>query len=94
MFQDGPFIYELADGQVEYAQAERAEDDRRTFISSRGSFAFEHVFESASDEVTIACRLLCEMNGGLSATDAINIIYDVLTGEDRFRRQSSILCVT
>jgi hypothetical protein len=73
--------------EIKHSQSERAENDGALSISPGVGLPHQNVRKGASYEIPIADELFREMNGRLRAAHMVDVIYDVIAGENDLRRQ-------
>jgi len=78
-------VNEFADGQIYHAKPERTEDDQVSIILPRRGRARQDIGQRTPDEIKSAGKLFGKMDRRLCATDVINVINNIVAGEDDFR---------
>lgn len=77
----------FADGEIQYAQSERAENDRPFTVLSNRSLAQQDVCELAIDEVTISNQLFSQMQRRVGTAGVVHVVSNVFTRQDHLRCQ-------
>jgi hypothetical protein len=78
-------VNEFADGQVQRAKPEQTEDDEASIILPRRGRARQDIGQRTPDEITSTGELFGKVDRRLCATDVINVINNIVAGEDDFR---------
>ena len=74
--------HQTADSKIENTQTKRAEDCETIDISSRRCCTVEDLSQRATQEVTVSDELLGKVYRGLSTTDVIDVVKNVVATQD------------